>query len=107
VVRPSGDIQIYRRIMGKVLVSFDDRVLREIDRAARERGMSRSAYLSELAERELGLSRGPGARPEVQAALKALDELFDRNPIGTDPAADIRAMRDERAEQVARRTRRP
>jgi predicted transcriptional regulator len=38
----------------KVMVSMSDELLARIDRAADERGTSRSAYLQEAARRELG-----------------------------------------------------
>ena len=78
-----------------MLISVDDRLLRRIDRAARERGMTRSAYLAELAARDVGVSRGPGATRKARGALRRLDRLFDRSPVG-DAAADIRAERDAR-----------
>jgi hypothetical protein len=88
----------YLDILGnvKVLVSLDDRLLRRIDRAARERGLSRSAYLAELAERDLGMARGPGASRQAQAALRCLDRMFTRLP-HDDPVGAIRAERDARA----------
>jgi hypothetical protein len=89
------DIWIYSEGV-KVLVSLDDRLLRRIDRAAKERGLSRSAYLAELAERDLGLARGPGANRHAQAGLRRLDRLFTRLP-HDDPVGAIRAERDARA----------
>lgn len=80
----------------KVLVSLDDRLLRRIDRAAKDRGLSRSAYLAELAQRDLGLARGPGASWQAQAALRRVDRLFTRLP-HDDPVGAIRAERDARA----------
>lgn len=80
----------------KVLISMDERLVRRIDRAARERGLSRSAYLAGLAERDLDGARGPGARPEVRAALRDLERLFAENPTPEDPTAAIRAERDAR-----------
>lgn len=88
------DIRIYSEGM-KVLVSIEESLLRRIDRAAKARGMTRSAYLAELAERDLQTVRGPGASPSVRAAMRRLDELFARNPTG-DAAAAIRAERDTR-----------
>src|SRR5687768_14886878 len=73
-----GYLDILRSV--KVLVSLDDRLLRRIDRAAKERGLSRSAYLAELAERDLGLARGPGAGKPARAALRRLDRIFTRLP---------------------------
>ena len=79
----------------KVLISVDDRLLRRIDRAARERGMSRSAYLAELAARDLGVSKGAGATRRARGALRRLDGLFARLP-HDDGVASIRAQRDAR-----------
>jgi hypothetical protein len=62
----------------KVLVSIDDRLLRRIDRAARQKGMTRSAYLADLAARDIGLIRGPGATKRARDAVRSLDDLFDR-----------------------------
>jgi metal-responsive CopG/Arc/MetJ family transcriptional regulator len=81
--------------MGKVLVSFDDRLLKRIDRAAKERGLTRSGYLASLAERELTRSEGPGKDPGVRAALRELDQLFVGAP-ALDFTAAIRADRDSR-----------
>jgi metal-responsive CopG/Arc/MetJ family transcriptional regulator len=81
--------------VGKVLVSFDDRLLRRIDRAARSRGLSRSAYLSQLAEGDAGRESGPGRSPAVRTALRDLDRLFAHAPPGESTAA-IRAARDAR-----------
>lgn len=93
-----ADIQdILTRMAGrKVLVSLDERLLARIDRAARRRGLSRSAYIAQLAAREPGTERGPGANRPVHAALRSLDRLFRRNPVPSDATAEIRGMRDER-----------
>jgi hypothetical protein len=77
----SGYLRYPRQDMAKVLVSFDDGLLRRIDRAARADGQSRSAYLSALAESD--------------AALRELDRLFADAP-GDDATAVIRAERDAR-----------
>jgi hypothetical protein len=82
-------------IMGKVLVSFDDALLRRIDRAASSRGLTRSAYLAQLAERDAARATGPGKTPAVQAALRELDRLFADAPPGESTAA-IRAGRASR-----------
>jgi hypothetical protein len=79
----------------KVLVSFDDALLRRIDRAARSRGLTRSAYLAQLAERDAAHEIGPGRDPAVQAALSELDRLFAGAPAG-DSTSAIRAARDAR-----------
>jgi hypothetical protein len=81
--------------MAKVLVSFDDALLRRIDRLARTRNLTRSAYLAQLAERDLARLAGPGRRPAARAALRRLDRLFNAAPPG-DTTAAIRAERDAR-----------
>ena len=81
--------------MGKVLVSFDDNLLRRIDRAARSRGLSRSAYLSQLAEQDATRRSGPGRTPAARAALRDLDRLFTNAP-ADDSTAVIRAARSAR-----------
>jgi metal-responsive CopG/Arc/MetJ family transcriptional regulator len=81
--------------MAKILVSLDDALLTRIDRAAKKRGMSRSAYLASLAERDIARTRGPGTKPSVRRAMAELDRLFRENPIGAgDSTAIIRADRD-------------
>jgi hypothetical protein len=80
----------------KVLISVEDRMLRRIDRAAREKGMTRSAYLAELAARDLGLSKGSGATRRARGALRRLDGLFARLP-HDDATAAIRSQRDARS----------
>jgi len=82
-------------LMAKVLVSFDDALLRRIDRAAKARGISRSAYLEEVARRDLDRAIGPGKSSVASAALGRLDELFARSPAESSTAA-IRAERDAR-----------
>jgi hypothetical protein len=81
----------YLELMAKVLVSFDDGLLRRIDRAAKASGKSRSAYLAELAASG---SRG-GKAPTARAALRRLDRLFADSP-AEDSTAAIRAARDAR-----------
>ncbi len=81
--------------MRKVLVSFDDALLRRIDRTARSRGLTRSAYLAQLARRDAAQASGPGRTSAVQAALRDLDQLFAYAPAGESTAA-IRAGRDAR-----------
>jgi hypothetical protein len=82
--------------VAKVLVSFDDRLLGRIDRAARAQGLTRSRYLAQLAERDLGVREGPGARPEVRRALALLDELFREHRPAGDSTAAVRSDRDTR-----------
>lgn len=81
--------------MAKVLVSFDERLLRWIDRAAAARGVSRSAYLADLVERERAELKGPGASDQSRRALARLDRLFADAPPG-DVTKLIRADRDAR-----------
>jgi hypothetical protein len=81
--------------VAKVLVSLNDALLRRIDRIAKSRGLSRSRYLAELAERDANRSVGRGASPGARRALVRLDELFARSPAG-DSTAAIRAERDAR-----------
>ena len=60
----------------RVLISIDERLLARIDDACDRRGMSRSAYLAQLANGDLAGGPGPGVQPEVRAALATLDELL-------------------------------
>lgn len=91
-----GDIAAILAAMTKVLVSFDDDLLRRIDRAAAEEHLSRSAFLRRLAGRALGEEKGPGASPRARAAIDELRELASRYPGEGDGAAAIRAERDLR-----------
>jgi hypothetical protein len=81
--------------VGKVLVSFEDALLRRIDRAARSRGLTRSAYLAQLAERDAANAEGPGKNPAVRAALEELDQLLAGTP-SEDSTAAVRAERRAR-----------
>jgi hypothetical protein len=81
--------------MAKVLVSFDDKLLRRIDRAAKASGKSRSAYLSDLAESGATRGEGPGRAPSARAALRRLDRLFESSS-AEDSTDAIRAERDAR-----------
>jgi len=84
--------------VAKILVSIDEGLLSQIDGEARRRGMSRSALVSEMAARELGLAAGPGASPTAQSAMRALTALF-RNASyvdNRDSTSIIREMRDSR-----------
>lgn len=81
--------------MAKVLVSLDDLLLRRIDRRAKARGLSRSAYLAELAERDAARAEGPGTTVSVRRTLQSLDALFAGSPAG-DSTGDVRAERDAR-----------
>jgi len=87
----------------KVLVTLDDALVRRLDRAARERGVTRSALLATLAERELR-RRTPEQRREIEAAVQAMRKLGARYGTGDEDAATVvRRMRDERSEHLASR----
>ncbi|HVM25716.1 MAG TPA: ribbon-helix-helix protein, CopG family [Candidatus Limnocylindrales bacterium] len=62
----------------RVLISIDERLLDRIDEACERRGVSRSAYLAQLADADLLGGAGPGADPSVRAALASIDELVGR-----------------------------
>lgn len=76
----------------RVLISIDEQLLARIDRAASRKGMSRSGYLAELAERDIGPGSGPGADPVVRAAMRALDDLYAAAP-AIDAGAAIASIR--------------
>ena len=80
--------------MGKVLISLDDELVHRIDAEARAHGLSRSAYLARLAQRELGLVSAAALRRR-RRGLAMLDELFAATPSG-ESTTEIRAGRDER-----------
>jgi hypothetical protein len=79
--------------MAKVLVSFDEQLLKRIDRAAGASGQTRSGYLAWLAETQIGCGSGPGRSPGARRAINALDRLFVDSPPG-DSTAAVRAERD-------------
>lgn len=60
----------------RVLISIDERLLARIDDACARRGVSRSAYLAQLADADLVGGTGPGADPAVRVALATLDRLL-------------------------------
>ncbi len=78
----------------KVLVSFDDELLRRIDRAAKGQGLTRSAYLAQLAAGDAS-GPGPGVGRAVQLACQELDDLFAGAP-PDDSTVAVRAARDAR-----------
>jgi metal-responsive CopG/Arc/MetJ family transcriptional regulator len=81
--------------MAKVLVSLNDALLRRVDRIAKARGLNRSAYLAELAERDAARAEGPGATRATRRALSRLDQLFAAGTV-EDSTHAIRAERDAR-----------
>jgi metal-responsive CopG/Arc/MetJ family transcriptional regulator len=92
----AGGISGYPSGMAKILVSIDDKLLRRIDRAAQASGLTRSAYLSRIAARDVGAERGPGADQRARRAMALLDRLFQQQPHPEDTTVAIRAERDAR-----------
>lgn len=80
--------------MAKILVSLDDKLLARIDKAARALGLSRSAYLSRLAAREVEASHGPGRAAAARRALGRIDKLFATNKHEGDLTGAVRQERD-------------
>lgn len=80
--------------MTKILVSIDDKLLEKVDLAARESGLSRSAFLSRLLEQIVTNREGPGRSAPVRRSLKSLDSLFRAHGTIGDPVATIREERD-------------
>jgi hypothetical protein len=87
----------------KVLVTLDDALVRRLDHAARERGVTRSALLATLTERELR-RRMPEQQREIEAAIRAMRKLGAQYGTGDEDAATtVRSMRDERGVHLAKR----
>jgi metal-responsive CopG/Arc/MetJ family transcriptional regulator len=82
--------------MIKVLVSMDDELLARVDEAARRQRLSRSAYLSQLAEREVGeRRRSPEEQARIQLAVDRIRELARKYGMGEGDLTDqFRAERD-------------
>jgi hypothetical protein len=82
--------------MRKILISIDDRLLERLDHEAAVQGISRSALIAQLTAVALGEPMGPGADPEVHAALDRLEEMGRdiRDPV--ESTEIIRQMRDSR-----------
>ncbi|MDO8186307.1 hypothetical protein Q5424_14425 [Conexibacter sp. JD483] len=89
--------------MAKVLVTIEDNLLKRIDRSVGDRGLTRSAYLSELARRDLDAQLGPGADPAVHAAWDRLQQLGREMEYATDEdvVSLVRRTRDERLERFS------
>lgn len=88
------EISRYPEAMAKILVSVDDKLLARIDKAARSLGLTRSAYLSRLAAREVEALHGPGRAAAARRALRRIDELFVTNKRETDITRAVRQERD-------------
>ena len=84
----------------KVMVSFPDEFLAEVDRVAREEHRSRSELLREAVRLYIAVRRGqrhPGDEPRVRSAVAAQDALSCVAPgTGEDSAAEVRRWREER-----------
>jgi metal-responsive CopG/Arc/MetJ family transcriptional regulator len=84
----------------KVMVSFPDEFLAEVDRIAQEEHRSRSELLREAMRLYIELRRGkgqPGSNPRVQQAVTTQNNLARLAPgTGEDSVADIRQWRETR-----------
>jgi hypothetical protein len=82
--------------MAKVLVSIDERLLARLDKEAKHQGLSRSAYLARLVDKDLDARQGPGRAAHVRRALERLDRLFAMGGIQEESTSAIRKERDAR-----------
>jgi len=86
--------------VAKVMVSFPETFLMEVDQLAREERRSRSELLRMAMQLYIEMRRKqqqPGIDPRVRAAVERQDELARRFPgSGEDSAADVRQWRDSR-----------
>jgi len=84
----------------KVMVSFPEEFLEQVDQVAREEHRSRSELLREAMRVYMEIRRGrqrPGEVPQVQAAVAKQDALARMAPgTGEDSAADVRRWREIR-----------
>jgi metal-responsive CopG/Arc/MetJ family transcriptional regulator len=84
----------------KVMVSFPDEFLVEVDRIAQEEHRSRSELVREALRFYIGLRQGreqPGMDPFVRQAVLVQDRLSHAAPgTGQDSTADIRRWREAR-----------
>lgn len=78
--------------MRKVLISVEDELLTQIDALADARGISRSAYVSDLAKTDLAAQTAERKR-RIKRALKGIDDLFAQNPT---PGDLVELVREER-----------
>lgn len=98
MIRQHLDIRYILKRMPKILVSMDEKLLRQLDRAAKRDGLSRSAYIARLAAKDIEETPGPGGDPEARRAIADIQRLFRENPPppGFDFTEAIRKMRDSR-----------
>ena len=84
----------------KVMVSFPDEFLAQVDSIAREEHRSRSELLREAMRRYMVTRRvewRPGDDPVVQRAVAIQDQLSQAAPgTGEDSSADVRRWRETR-----------
>jgi CopG family transcriptional regulator/antitoxin EndoAI len=84
----------------KVMVSFPDEFLDQVDRVAREEHRSRSELVREALRLYIGLRQEqaqPGANPIVRQAVMVQDRLSTVSPgTGQDSTADIQKWREAR-----------
>jgi len=82
----------------KVMVSFPDEFLADVDRIAREEHRSRSELLREAMRLYIEVRRGkrrPGHDPRVRSAIATQDALARVAPgTGEDSTADVRRWRE-------------
>ena len=82
--------------MQKVLISLNEGLLDRVDKAAAKRGLSRSTFIAQLAEREIDKARGPGQDRLARQAMKQIDDLFRQQRVSSDATAAVREARDSR-----------
>lgn len=84
----------------KVMVSFPDEFLTQVDRVAQEEQRSRSELIREALRLYIGRREAqglPGANPRVRQAIRVQDRLSQVAPgNGQDSTADIRQWRKAR-----------
>lgn len=84
----------------KVIISFPDEFLVEVDRIARKEHRSRSELIRKALRLYIGLGQDqeqPGAKPRVRQAVMVQDKLSKAAPgTGQDSTAEIRQWRDGR-----------
>jgi metal-responsive CopG/Arc/MetJ family transcriptional regulator len=84
----------------KVMVSFPDEFLVEVDRVAQEEHRSRSELVREALRFYIGLRQDqgqPGSNPFVRQAVMVQDRLSHATPgTGQDSTADVRRWREAR-----------